>query len=388
MIPGVRSTALAALLTTLPILGVPTLRAQDPGERRLLEHVDPRFQAYAPDPQTLDQVVDGLETAHRRFTRFFGEPPPSVAVVVYRSEAERLRHSEEELGMPVYDIQAGGGDRQRGFTIWGEAGAVLTAGPGDLPVVAALVSDRDTGVVDLRQGDVITAVDGEPLSGFRDFLDRRQGWPEGRKMELSLARDRERVTERFHFEGRSTVAPTPSLISEAARFRRGLDFTGVDPSFVAHESAHEMLSAFLGADRVPAWFHEGFASLSESEPARRLRVQNLKTASGDLLPWSRLFEMEHPASEARRVSGTGAMAVPGRVLVIRDSPTMHFYGQSMSILAFLTERAGPSAVSGLAQWLAEGNPPEDYSVILGEGNTVRLAELEDAWKEWVSGHAG
>jgi hypothetical protein len=173
----------------------------------------------------------------------------------------------------------------------------------------------------------------------------------------------------------ATGAPTNSpghstMRAEGERvLSRRIDLHADDPNMTVgvlpHETTHVVLAGRFGNHAVPRWADEGMAVLSEPRDRIERHLRNLPKHRAD-----------------RHLFGTG------QLMQLEAYPDPRyigpFYAQSVSLVDYLTERAGPRT---FAKFLKEGLDG-GYEVALQKHYGLQsFAELEQQWLEHTFGAA-
>lgn len=132
-------------------------------------------------------------------------------------------------------------------------------------------------------------------------------------------------------------------------------------SALPHELTHVVLADLFVGNTPPAWLDEGIATLADTEAkqARHQRDCRQALASGDALPLFKLFELDRLTSREQAAA---------------------FYGQSLSLVVFLSERRDPSRLLPFVRLAERVGYDEalrrDYSI---DG----VAQLQRLWRAGV-----
>jgi len=179
---------------------------------------------------------------------------------------------------------------------------------------------------DIRQSSVdkIAGRIGPDIQRLSDLLDI----PDGTKIKGMIYNRRSETKDAFPFQSQ-TISDAGVFQGFAFPNHRIFVGVGLDPRLIVHETSHLLLDQSLGsrALTLPAWFNEGFASISEP---------NSNPYAG-----SRFRDRGLPLRSMSTVSGT-------------PSHIGAFYRKSASVLAFLVQYRGEAAFRELLAELRQG----------------------------------
>lgn len=128
---------------------------------------------------------------------------------------------------------------------------------------------------------------------------------------------------------------------------------------LAHELTHVVLADRFGARRPPLWLDEGIATFADAAGKQRLHDRDCRHAleNGSAMRLTELLRVEQI---------TSADQVPA------------FYGQSLSLVRFLAERAEPANIVDFAVTANEVGHDRALKKVYGIDG---VADLEHQWKE-------
>jgi hydroxycarboxylate dehydrogenase B len=128
-----------------------------------------------------------------------------------------------------------------------------------------------------------------------------------------------------------------------------------------HELVHLAIQSKLPSESLPRWIDEGMATMADPRTKQALHLRDLQAA----LAAGRQFRLVD-------------------LLTLEDYPAADrlavFYGQSLSLLNFLVDRAGRQKVVEFARLVARDG--YDHALALTY-DLANIAQLETAWNEYV-----
>ena len=271
---------------------------------------------------------------------------------------------------------------------------------GGLLVMSLLEGIERPEGLDIRQGDVIASLNGQPVSSVQHFRERLDAISVGSDVELRVRRGDQELPLTFRMpRDRYVITGQAGLSSE---------------NVLSHEVGHIFLIAYAHArlDRpptdqsgpsyghpaIPDWFDEGIALLHEPSEMQAERLASLRRqveAGATLVPLAELFELTHPRAPGQAggsgpgpeevVPGIGVSVTSGgaRTPEGRLTDLFAIYYQTSALLQFLREREGDPFIGRVADGLIRG---ESMTTILGDAHSVpsNLEELERELRAWVT----
>ena len=337
----------------------------------------PYARIYAPTDGDLTEALEDVSFAAAQFERSFGVAPPKIAVVVADDPATLSTIDGDSLGLRVLPFLTQRAMRQRTTHATVVGGVVVSDVDGALRV-AAVLPQTDA---PFETGDVVRAVDGEPVSSLAAFRGRTASGP----VEVTVERDGAEIA--VPFEG-STDAPAATVVTST-----GPQMREMLARPLSHEAGHVYLLAYADSgdgygSALPDWVDEAFATLCERPALVRARDAALRLDEAPI-PLDTLFSMRHPLLTSGLTRGLrGDDIEPGpHVHRIRMSgeqadalrQTVQFYTHTSSLARFLAARHGDLVFGRVADRLLGGaTTPE---ALAAEG--VDVDELESTWRAWV-----
>ncbi len=283
------------------VFGAASARAQTTtGPSSLQSVARDQFEVYAATDDDLRRGVEGLEQAVREYRRYFGEEPSRIALVLYRDPAHHAQYDSLAIkarGLTILRWPATAAARTQ-LVPWNEVGVVLAAAGGCL-TVGAEYAERAREGSGLQPGDVLISVNGDSTCTSEELARVRRALASGDEVSLRVRRAGGEHVVRFTYPD-PRPGPPPANVLQAAGASAPRIPTAA--SIIAHEAAHQLLRARFGSADLPAWFHEGFASLSEFENGRAARLGAVRQSRSQWIPWDTLFNMAHPANSGTVVS--------------------------------------------------------------------------------------
>ena len=345
----------------------------------------PYATLYAVDADALHDAIEEVSFAAVQFEQAFGEPPPSIRVVVAddRDALTDLPPDPDGRKTLPFWTRRGFSSQSTGAVL--AAGALLQAVDGALRVAGVL----QDGEGPLRTGDEVVAVADQAvtsLAAWQREIGRAQG---GSTVDVTVRRD---GTEQ-------TVAVPVDAPHPQARVARPASMSARP---LSHEAGHLFLAqyaaargsgpfekdttrAYSGVPALPDWMDEAFATWCEVPALARQREALLARELDDAIPFDSLLSMEHPILATRvldNFESDGApvrLQVTGRELgVLRRGPL--FYAQSLSLVRFLAATHGPRVFGRLVDRVLDGATMDE--ALAAEG--VEAGPLEADWRAWTA----
>jgi hypothetical protein len=411
--------------------------AQAPAPAPFVSVKTPAYDLYASNQALLAAASAQLDSAGAQFARYFPGPAPKIHVVVAATRDELQRFDIEGLRKQTGNVlawtvtvtrtAAGGGIMEMApasgtpkIALLGNLSAVLAPVIGAKGVVVHFVPPSGPGGgADLREGDVIMAIDDRPVSDPAALNAAYNPLATGARVQLRVERQGNTRTIAF-----TKPAGEPRPITQNNSLAQGPRSGGSEPRVLSHEAGHHLLIQWVteragGKERVaallrarsaaakadtsellvaygspllPDWADEAAATISESKSQQSERRKYIADNFGLLIPFSRFFAAEHPAvpglrEMAKAQVASGERTEGPRSVRVRSSVDgidgAMFYAQSLSVAEFLLEREGAPFMGQLFETLMRGGSVEDALK-----SAKRLPQTIDAlnaeWLKWVT----
>lgn len=392
-------------------------------------HVSDHYLVYAPSEGALQDARDELDHAVDRFSHYFGRPPGTLAVVTV-DDPMQLASLDVSRVKPLADqflpfVTSGylrGRSGSGASTISASSVLPIDAGPvfvdrdGE-PRVVAVIDFPSAPDVDVREGDVLVAMNGTDVATASEASEVYRSVAVGETVSLTLRREAETVEvayEKVNDGPSARVMGTGASADTASS--SGADASGGDTTAssatgrdlsqdrpLSHEACHKYVSAYANAAlggapvgggdayghvRLPDWFDEMAATLCEFPSLKQERMTYLRDHLDDALPLDTLFTMRHPLNgrvmqlaNADTASTTSVRVITGAAAqeLLQGTNATLFYAQSLSLGEFLFDRGGAEAIRGLAwELMQDATMDEALSRVEGLPNDVDV--LESAWR--------
>jgi hypothetical protein len=363
------------------------------------------YELYAPTERDLSEGRTDLEHAASQFRRYFGTVP-KIAVVLL-SDPEQFSTFDpapfEARGLAALPmlttegLSAAVASRVR--TV-GELATILVADPttGSVVVRGVFQLAKPAGV-DLREGDTLRALNGQPVPSLRVWEEQWSAVPTGARVVVEGRRAGQPFRTEFA-RPESRVSGTPSRAAEdPVAEARVLSHEACHIFLIAHlnqrlgrtraqmaeasQTARAQSGGSYGDPMLPDWFDEATATLCETPTLQQKRRTYAREHRAEMIPLARLFAMPHP-----NVAGhTGTEAAPGaRVTVGVGGQTPQrsmFYPQVLTLAQFLAEREGPEFIGRMAESLARGRSMPE--ILRGARNLpADLDSLQRVYAAWLA----
>jgi hypothetical protein len=366
------------------------------------------YELYAPTERDLSEGRTDLEHAASQFRRYFGTVP-KIAVVLL-SDPEQFSTFDpapfEARGLAALPmlttegLSAAVASRVRAV---GELATILVADPttGSVVVRAVIQLAKPAGV-DLREGDTLRALNGQPIPSLRVWEEQWSAVSTGARVVVEGRRAGQPFrTEFARPESNKMSLSTPSRAAEDPI---------AEARVLSHEVCHMFLIAHLnqrlgrtraqvaeasqtarahsggsyGDPMLPDWFDEATATLCETPTLQQKRRAYAREHRAEMIPLAQLFAMPHPNVAGR----TGTEAASGTRVTVevggQGAPQDHmFYPQVLTLAQFLAEREGPEFIGRVAENLARGRSMPE--ILRGARNLpADLDSLQRAYAAWLA----